>query len=430
MAERTRVYKSTDWQVWFYEPVANKFRLDFSVLNGPDVLSATDGSMAATSYGIAEIFIRNNGPLDNGVVGIPTGSTASIVLKTDSVTKNSMKEFYQGKKVVITLKNEETTRTHAIYGQNTPMFTGFITTASLSYQPNNYEHEIVIEAQDALQYVLNTLQTITKANGSFTDTIDGIYALKGFKLMPDDALNVNYVPQPESMSLPSNPQNAMWETNGSTETQSIGSWLENLSYIYTAKFAICSITNLYAVSASQFDFFRHFYFRPQQDKELSPSIKFPQEQIFNVTLENDMANLANVFNFTTPSGLQYSSGIYSAGSINNLVQLDKTIDAQLGLFPQIVANARSVVNEYAPIEIDILQATDNQEIVFDDSLFALDAGFTGFYFPKAFKTIGEKTTFDLSQLGFSNFETKIVYGQEITVTKDNWTTKYMLGKML
>ena len=48
MATTSRTYLASDWQVWTYEPVAGKFRLDFSALNGSDVLGAVGdlGGMA------------------------------------------------------------------------------------------------------------------------------------------------------------------------------------------------------------------------------------------------------------------------------------------------------------------------------------------------------------------------------------------------
>jgi len=429
MADRTRTYKSTDWQVWFYQPVAGKFRLDFSLLNGSDVLGgATDtGGMVQTTLPVSQITIEDGANLEQGISGLLEGSKANITLEVSTVNKTAMAEYYTGKRVVITLKNEETTRTHAIFGQNTPMFTGFITTAQLSYVPGNIIHALTIEAQDVMQFVLNNQLSIKKTDSSFYDTVNGLYSLKSAGQLPDDALNVNYSP----IQAGEDWQLAQWETYGTpAEIKSIGDWFSNLSYLYSALYAPCFITNVYNVSASEFGFFRHIYFRPQDDTQLSPVVNIPISQIYNVQLEGDMAGKPNIFSLSTPSGAQAQTGSQTSGSVNSMIQMSQTIDCNVGVLNDIISRITAIKNEYAPIMLEVIQGVNNQPIIFNNGLFTLDGTVTGYYYPKAYKPVTTKAIFDLSSLGFSATEVKIVYGTRMTITPDTWTTQYMLGKML
>ena len=64
MTTYSRTYKTTDWKVWIYTPVSGKFRLDFSALDGSDVLSSTEGSLQEVALPIEQITITEGSPLN------------------------------------------------------------------------------------------------------------------------------------------------------------------------------------------------------------------------------------------------------------------------------------------------------------------------------------------------------------------------------
>ena len=80
MTTTSRTYLPTDWQVWTYAPVAGKFRLDFSALDGADVLGgATDtGSVQAFPLRISSIQLDDGQRPDQSVFSQFTAGTMSL----------------------------------------------------------------------------------------------------------------------------------------------------------------------------------------------------------------------------------------------------------------------------------------------------------------------------------------------------------------
>ena len=159
MATTTRTYKTSDWKIWTYVPVAGKFRLDFSTLDGSDVLSSTIGSMGQITDPITSIEISDGGQLSNGSLLPATPSTAVISFELLNFTKNSVKEYYNGKRIIIT---QPSTQTNIDYGTNAVMFEGIITDCQVNLDTQSNIAIVTISCDSLWTALLNQQQAITK----------------------------------------------------------------------------------------------------------------------------------------------------------------------------------------------------------------------------------------------------------------------------
>lgn len=425
MATRSRTYKTTDWKVWVYTPVAGKFRLDFSALDGADVLSSTDGTMSPIAFDIEQLTITNGAPLTNSVISVVAGSTASIELRTKTVSKTTMAELYAGKKIVITLKNEETTRTHAIYGQATPMFTGFITEAELNYVPGDTFQTISVEAMDAMQYVLNTQVTISRSTSYSPFELGNaqLSLLYSAGLLPADCFKsgVNDGNYP-----------ILWSCEGTgTQTTTYGD-IVNGTLIGTAgKYFGAITTPMWAISATEFGFSRELNWPIGYTSWAQKNtVTIPTTNVYNVQFANNAKDKPTVMELTTPAGNSFGLGIAATNSVNNVVSYSAEVDTDVANLATIVSNAQAPTNAYVPASLDVIQAYNNQTITFtNDRYEAIGYPKLGYFWPELFANIQNEISVDLSALGFSSDDGKSrVVGQTITVTPDAWTTTYQLRK--
>jgi hypothetical protein len=165
MALVSRTYDPTDWQLWAYEPVPGKFRLDFSLLNGPDVLGAVNdvGTMAPLEIGISEIEIVEGATNTASVFAQVVGGSMTLVGQKNEWDADFFRELYDGKQVTLTIKNESLYDL-PIYGKNTPFFKGRIARTSVNIDPQSKITTFNIQADDLFSNALNVPVNVIRSS--------------------------------------------------------------------------------------------------------------------------------------------------------------------------------------------------------------------------------------------------------------------------
>lgn len=168
-------YTDTDWEIWLYKPVANKFQLDFSKLDDATApLSSTDGTIEILDCDIASISIDEGGSPTQGIFVAVTPAVANIQLQVDSFTKTDANQYFAGADIWITLKNGMAYgNVNSNLGKRTPMFMGRIRSFDVSVQPGTTIASINLNASSRTEDDLNVLMTIDTDSGSDKNVLIG-----------------------------------------------------------------------------------------------------------------------------------------------------------------------------------------------------------------------------------------------------------------
>jgi hypothetical protein len=417
----SRTYKTTDWKVWIYTPVSGKFRLDFSALDGFDVLSSTEGSLQEVALPIEQITITEGSPLNLNAITDLVPATASISLRTQGFTKSTMLEYYVGKKIAITVANADTAVTHSVFGQATPMFIGYITDANLSFNPYDTFQTINIQAQDSLQYVLNTPMAVTYgtslALSSYVE--DSHAALGGLNIYPEECTNYTSNGIMSSIGLYVPPV-------AGTETQTIGAWYQEL-YKQAAGYYIGFPTFSYRQSGSNYTFVREVNSYSYGATANYDPVIIASNKVMDVQFSNTNSTKPTSFNLTNNQGSVYSYGPQSSATLSNLSVWSDQMNCSVTDLGVIAQRVAAMSNYYALAEMTVSTAINNQTITYDSARPKTSGAIYALFYPTSYAQMGWQVQIDLSAYGFSSTEsTAMVVGQEITVTPDNWITKYTL----
>ena len=409
MATTSRTYLASDWQVWTYEPVAGKFRLDFSALNGSDVLGAVGdvGGMAVLDLDIAEINIQDGERPTQSVFGIVSPGTCDILASTTGWDKALVQELYPGKSLAITLKNQASIDID-VFGRNSVYFLGVISGSTFSVDPINRVTTFTIQGLDVLGMALNQSFPVDKSTTTTKSSSlnAGLLANSNLfdshlEIITNGDLTVNY------------------EVTA-TETRSLGEWLED--WVQTllgipATYYAYQLGNLKRVIA-----LNPLQTQPTSGAQITGSV------ISQLSMETDGADVPTSFNLSN-STLSYSFGTSEANILSLPTQYTAQLDVNgAGQLSQISDRIRTYIPRLSPTEITVTTASTYQPIVFDTTQ-AQSGG--QYYYPNNWWANGTDVNIYLDYLATGgitpNYYTKIV-GQSHNITPDLWQTTYQLLK--
>jgi hypothetical protein len=424
MATKTRIYKSTDWKVWTYTPTAGVFRLDFSKWDDGSDWGTTGGSITTIDLPIAQININENFEPIYGISQISAAS-ASIAFQISEFNKSVISEFYTGKPIYITLKNEETTRLHSIFGQNTPIFSGYISSANFTYNPFDIVQSLVITVTDSMQYLFNTpLSVIKRKNDEFDnkwlDLESAFFTNTTEITRPIECLNDNYSFYNFSVGPNDIPSNIsyQYETAG-TEILSVGEWLQDLVNTLSAR-VICSYKYVFVnKGTNQFTGFKNFQLSGLSISNGSSAKVIESNKVISVNVGNSFADKPSVFSLSTKAGSSYLFGQSVANSSNQVITYSQTLNSPLSDLSKMVTAMLELKNWISPTEITLELAVENQEITFDNSMGSK------YLYPLNLLQCSDIINLNLTSYGFELEDSySFITAREIDITPNNVLVTY------
>lgn len=208
----TRTYHPTDWNLWTFVPQAGTFVLDFSLLDGPDVLGTSSGAMTQSTGAIERFTLTEGTPTINGIFNDITPNTLSISLQFKDFTVSEMNNYLIGQRVWLTLDNDGVTDNPLIGYQNL-YFDGYINSSSTTADPESDFITLNLECLSNSQKDLATLVTIVRDNtqemGDQINDAANTYSIKTYLR--------------GSMTL----GGARYHFANGTRTTTLGDWLRN-----------------------------------------------------------------------------------------------------------------------------------------------------------------------------------------------------------
>lgn len=417
MATKTRTYKTTDWNIWTYVPEANSFVLDFSQLNGTDVLGSTGGSMQMLDLPIGSIVLTEGGTPTSGVLPTIQPATLDVELSIKDFTKTDTQKFYVGKAIWLTLTNAQTTGA-TTYGFETPWFMGTIRDFQVTIDPATEYASVAIQATSNAQDWFNYQLSVTK------NTTDGKDVILNYALAADTAAphNVSWEYGPPSY-LPS-PYNY---ANTATEVKTLGEWLQDASnsdqpYFRDQFYVTTTATAGYVTYSPEFK---------GKCYTLDYGLTFDGTTINNVQYGWDSAEAptAVTLDLATNSATVYKTQkatSNSLGSINYTSTIDVKDSTQLGLIGQKLIGLNKT---FAVTSFTDTLAQNNLDLVYRDYKdFAITGtDYSAWLYPYQLASIGEIITVDLPDFGFEAQES-VVVGRTVEVNYTNVLVTYQLWK--
>lgn len=401
----SRTYKASDWSIWLYYAWSGRFRLDYSVLNGPETLSLDEGFMEKLAIGTPTSgFTINNFsitesmmPTQSVISGVQ-GSTAQIEIEVRNAQKDYLDFFYVGRRIDITLNNGGTST--GIWGMATPYFIGKIDSVSISVDPQTKLAHVSLSATDDLTAALNTQITINKSTSSpkysqINSAVDRAMAIPG------------YFPEYFSFSGVWDTINATYSTSG-IETKTLGEWLDD-----------------WAFSNAGLAFYSNFILGGNSIDQMVPSFwqQIPKSKIYDVTLGVDGADRPTAFSISTPSGATVTYGDSASNQLTGAILYSATSDTPTATISTAIQALLNYRARFSPTSVQVMNYYQNHTINFTPS-------YTGeMYWPDNVYQIGSDINFDIGIPGFSLDDTKTtIMGVTHNVNPDEWTTTYELWK--
>jgi hypothetical protein len=397
MATSSRTYNASDWSIWTYVPEPGAFLLDFSQLNGPDVLGTTGGSMQIVDADIASVNLTSGSEVDQGIFLPITPMIMQASLSIKNFTATDANKFYVGTDIWLTLDNESG-YSEPNFGLTTPFFIGRIRDFNVDVRPGEDFATINLSCSSDLEDDLNTLVPVTTSTTlSKTLQVINYAADAGIRLSP-----INF--QSSAYSIYN-------FATTRTEVKSYGDWLQD---IYT-----CDMTMGYDSVTPELG--PWLWGANAALSTVGPPVKtFGDEDISDVVFgwsgvgSPTGVNLTNYFN----SDLVYQFG----GSSNSQnFTYSATIDVKdINEMSAVGQKMLSMNKAFRPIEVATETARTYQQITFDDR-------YGVFYYPTNLAQVGDTVAIDLPDQGFSNVP-MLVTGRIMEITPDTWTTTYNLWK--
>ena len=409
MATRSRTYLPTDWQVWTYAPVAGKFRLDFSTLNGSDVLGgATDlGSIQVLDLNINAIELQDGQRPTQGVFFEFAPATMSLSAQLIDWDSTLVKELYNGKQIFLTLKNEAT-NLHPTFGKNTVFFIGQIDALDISVDPINRVTNLGISAIDISGAAVNTPITVTKG-------VSKGYAIQQAFLAAQTAGNISPYFDFDLFAI----LGTSWETAGTYVTtfgELMTEYIQGEVAQQTSKFEQIN-------TAGTVTFTRSIFGSTISANSLSGRL-IPDAIQTGIVIGQDGANAPTGFELSNASA-SYSSGTASASVLSNPTIYSSTLDVPTASL-QIIANKiAEFTQKIQPTEVSVVTALTYDDITFDNSVFG--AG-NDYFYPVYHYKNGEEVKTTPAFTGGTYYHT--IVGTSHTITPDYWQTTYQLWKGL
>lgn len=410
MATETLTYTSDFWKLWTYQTQAGSFVLDFSQLNGADVLgNGTDG-LAVTDYPIASVSIHQGSTLDYGVVHTIAPASAEVTLNVKDFTADQINDFYVGTAVAITVDNHNGTAEPWAW-----MFSGVIDSASVTFMPGEDYATISISATGSSANTLNAGLNVTKNETTSKSALIQAAATAAGIAIGFDTSAYNF-------------------KGTARESKTIGEWAADL--------ALCDFMQMrdtpqplyvYQPFPTSTTWYVSYYTAPYFaiTKYTGTSAgTLDETDITDVQLDWSGAGSptgVTLTNYTDQAIIyQYGSTETAAGgavTYSNTVDL-KDITQMTAVGQQLLA----MVKAFKPITVNTITATNYQSVVYKSTNLPSDYGTVDIIWkPQNLYEVGETITIDLPDYGIDN-NNMIIVGRTITVTPDNWTTSYDLWK--
>lgn len=394
MAERTRIYKATDWQIWTYVPEPGSFVLDFSKLDGPDVLGTTGGSLQILDAEIASLSIVDGAEVSQGFLSElnPTQMQASLSIK--NFTATDANAFFLGTDVAVTYKNESDIN-DAVYGYNTPVFIGRLRSFQVEVMPGADFSNISLSASSKTEDDVNILMGIQRNSTSGKENLITAAAADLGVLIVSPGSLYNF-------------------KNNQYEVKTIGEWFTDLQLCNMN--VVCDFLNRNPATGV----WNKFIFGVPAEIE-TPQVVFDESSISDVIFDWSGAGAptgVSLTNYFQPE-LVYTYGISNQQS-NGIVNYFATVDLKdITEMTEVGQKMVSMNKAFRPVTVTTLTAYSNQEITFSD----VDSHL----YPSNLASIPKTVSIDLPSQGFDEVP-MIVTGRTLEITPDTWTTTYNLWK--
>lgn len=401
----TTTYKTSDWKVWTYKPVADKFILDFSQLDDAATpLSSTNGTVTQTDLDITGITINEGTAVDGSIFTAPTAATALVTAQITNFTKTTVNNYIKGTAIWITHTNPNLNgNAWNNLGKNTPYFMGVIDDFQVNVNPGEDFAQIAISAVSPTQAQLNTPMSL--------DTGPTSYRAEKLKAAADAA----------GYWLESSTWDGFYFYSRGNVIKTYGEWLSGISdSLSTVQVDYCWFSSQGGTSGSpNIEFKQGFW----ADKRTYSPATMTSDIIMDVEFGWSNANAPIAISLTNEgdsnivyqkgNGDPMGGGIYQASI--DIFSLDSMVT--------VATNLLNFRPKYAPISVTTLVATDNQTMTWGDFGLAY-----GFYHPLNLNFFPTYSIYlDLPDYGFDN-ERVIITGRSMEITRDNWTATYNLWK--
>jgi hypothetical protein len=397
MATTSRTYNASDWSIWTYVPEPGAFLLDFSQLDGPDVLGTTGGSMQIVDADIASVSLTSGSEVDQGIFLPITPMIMQASLSIKNFTATDANKFYVGTDVWLTLDNESG-YSEPNFGLTTPFFIGRIRDFNVDVRPGEDFSIVNLSCSSDLEDDLNTLIAVT----TDTTTSKTLWV-------------VNYASEAGIRLSPINFQSSAYSVyNFATsrrEVKSYGDWLQDM---YT-----CDMTMGYD-SVTPFSGSWLWGANAALSTVGTPVKTFGDEDISDVVFGWSGAGSPTGVNLTNYFDNEL---VYQFGGASNSQNFTYSATIDVKNITQMAAVGQKMLSmnkAFRPVEVSIETARTYQEITFDDR-------YGVFYYPANLAQVGDTVAIDLPDQGFTNVP-MLVTGRTIEITPDTWTTTYNLWK--
>jgi hypothetical protein len=420
MANRVATYLSKNWKLWTNQPTSGDFVLDISKLNGTDILgtgASGNGTFSSLEALIVELSISEGAEMSNFSSTSLNAPTLNAVLSFENFSVNDLRSLVIGKRIEVTYENAQTT-VDPIYGKNSVYFQGFISSVDINLVPGDLVTSVSLQAVNAFANELNKQKTLTKDTSINKGEFFSLYL----------GADPNY---------PFFFTNSIYNfANNIAETKTIGEWLSDhlgcelsVPSFYLQPFSsgaglgyrtVCVVPGSTTANGP-------FAF---------PAINVGEDKIIGCDTQFTSADVPTSFDFTlySNSAIRYQKSYEQLNGFLNARQLRifaTTLDvANLTQLTQIAERFISTDQPLAPTKIEVITATNNQDLEFLEQNVTISGVSTPHWlYPADLIKCGYEAITNLSSFGLDT-QKQIVTGRTITITPDNWITTYNLWKGL
>jgi hypothetical protein len=408
----TKIYNSSDWQIFSYQPEPGSFVLDFSQLNGPDVLGNGSDGLALADYEIGGISISEGADVDYGVIHNLQVSSMQVTFIVRDFTIDDINDFFVGTRIFARVNNGNGT-----LSPYSDMFDGIIDSVQVDVLPGEDFSTINVSAMSHATNVLNADLGITKNETDLKSVlVNNALAASNITFYVADPSDYNF-------------------KGTARESKTVGEWATDL--------ALCDFMQMrdtvrpITVSTGTLEtavvstFYSPQLFRLKTNGTSAGTLD--ETNISSVTLDwsgQGSPTGVTLTNYTDSATIyQYGSSQSGAGGS---VSYSATVDVKnLAQMTAIGQELLKMTKAFRPISVTATIANEYQELDFKDvNLPRLDLPGEYFnvpYYPENLYFLGDTITIDLPAQGVDNLK-MIVVGRTLEITPDNWTTTYNLWK--
>lgn len=408
MANKTRTYLSTDWQVWTQINPTGSFVLDFSVLDGTDVLASTGGTMTVSTDKITNITISEGQPTYQGIFNdlVPRTLTLSLLIK--DFTPSVANKYLVNTPIWVTLKNEQTL-SDSRFGKTSPQFIGTISSFVAEPATDSQFTSVTVTAISQTTTDLNQLVTIQQS--SSTEMGAAIYY---------GALNSGI-----TIGITKNllaPGTYQFPTIATPQTRNLGTWLDNFRVAYDHQlyeaFALTSVNGSGEITVDQ-------QIR-NEPSIFTTQATFTDSNILDMQFDWVGSGSPTGVNLTlySDSTVSYQYGNTGSQIGANVYNYDLDV-ANLSQLASSGQNKLFHTSKYLPITVRTKTAQPFQPITFQEGINAF-----GSYWVNVANMGVMADNIAINSTKFGINETMRVVGKTQEINPDGWFTTYNLWKAL